>query len=273
MTSPRTSDQPADVRVAAAEWLLDEEAWCADDAVADALREIPVGACGRRKLLVRLLAIENAHLEVSDPSAYERQQEKDRADHVPDVARLAVQEAERDYYAGPLDGLLQSWVDAALRDQWEGSWPYTHRVVDDAVEQLMNIVFRHQELRKHLAADLSAAGPEADWHPLLIRGVDPRQKEEGLFRSTAEDGYFAFKVSSECQFALCRTARDTPDSIGWELTVLQGRAASATSFSGRLLVQGEQTFIHFPDNLNAHPHWCTQLIAGLSAISQAELPG
>ncbi|MFB7932866.1 hypothetical protein ACFC4C_27565 [Streptomyces sp. NPDC056039] len=265
-------DQPAEVRVEAAEWLLDEEAWCADDAVADALRGTPVGAYGRRKLLVRLLAMENAQLEVSDPSAYERQQEKDCADHVPGVVRLAVQEAERNHHAGPLEGLLQSWVNAALRDQWEGSWSYAHRVVDDAVEQLMNIAFRHQELRKRLAADISAAHPDADWHPLLIRGVDLPQKQENLFRSTSADGHFAFKATPECQFALCRTARGTPDPIGWELTVLQGREASATSFAGRLLVQGEQTFIHFPDDLNERPHWSAELIAGLSAISRAEIP-
>ncbi|MEU6469474.1 hypothetical protein ABZ927_06015 [Streptomyces massasporeus] len=266
-------DQPAEVRVEAAEWLLDEEAWCADDAVADALRGMPVGADGRRKLLLRLLEIENAHLEATDPSAFERQQEKDRADNVPGVVRLAVQEAERNHHAGPLDGLLQSWVDAALRDQWEGSWPYAHRVVDDAVEQLTNIAFRHQELRKRLAADLSAVGADADWHRLLIRGVGPRQKQESLFRSTAEDGYFAFKATPETQFALCRTAGDTPDPIDWELTVFQGSAASATSFSGRLLIHGKQTFIHFPDDLHAHPHWSAELLAGLSAISRAGLPG
>ncbi|MEU7056734.1 hypothetical protein [Streptomyces sp. NPDC046197] len=137
----------------------------------------------------------------------------------------------------------------------------------------MDIAFRHQELRKRLAADLSAAGPDADWHPLLIRGVGPRPKQESLFHSTAEDGYFAFKATPESQFALCRTAGDTPDPIDWELTVLQGSAASATSFSGRLLIQGKQMFIHFPDDLNAHPHWSAELIAGLSAISRVELRG
>ncbi|GHE50290.1 hypothetical protein GCM10017771_72210 [Streptomyces capitiformicae] len=55
---------------------------------------------------------------------------------------------------------LQSWVDAALRDQWEGSWPYAHRVLDDAVEQLTNMAFRYRGLRKHLAADLSTGGPD-----------------------------------------------------------------------------------------------------------------
>ncbi|MFJ4522993.1 hypothetical protein ACIP4Y_18900 [Streptomyces sp. NPDC088810] len=266
-------DQPAEVRLKAAAWLLDEDAWSADDAVADALRDAPVGAYGRRKLLARLLEMENAHLEVTDPYAFEWQQEKERTDNVPGVVRLAVQEAERNYPAGPLDGLLQSWVDAALRDQWESGWPDARRVADDAVELLVDIAFRHQELRKRLAADLSSAGPDADWHPLLIRGVDPRPKQESLFRSTAEDGYFAFKATPESQFALCRSAGDTPELIDWELTVLQNSVASATCFSGRLLVQDKQMFIHFPDDLNAHPHWSAQLIAGLSAISRAEPPG
>jgi hypothetical protein len=266
-------DQPAEVRVEAATWLLDEDAWSADDAVADALRDVPVGTHGRRRLIARLLEMENAHLEVTDPSTFERQQEKERADNVPGVVRLSVQEAERNHHAGPLDGLLHSWVDAALRDQWERGWPYTHHVADDAVEQLVDIAFRHQELRKCLAADLSAAGPDAVWHPLLIRGVGPRSKQESLFRSTAEDGYFAFKATSEYQFAVCRTAGDTPDPTGWELAVFQGSAASARYFSGRMLIQGKQTFIHFPDDLSAHPHWSAELIAGLSAISQAGLPG
>ncbi|MFF4842462.1 hypothetical protein [Streptomyces collinus] len=266
-------DQSAEVRVEAAAWLLGEDAWPADDAVADALRDVPVGAYGRRKLLVRLLEMENAHLEVTDPSAFEWQQEQERTDNVLGVVRLAVQEAERNYHAGPLDGLLQSWVDAALRDQWESGWPYARRTADDAVEQLVDIAFRHQELRKRLAADLSAAGPDADWHPLLVRGVGSRPKQESLFRSTAEDGYFAFKTTPESQFALCRTAGNTSEPVDWELTVLQGSAASATTFSGRLLLQGKQTFIHFPDDLHAHPHWSAQLIAGLSAIARAELPG
>ncbi|MER6259054.1 hypothetical protein ABT203_05555 [Streptomyces sp900105245] len=150
-------DQPAEVRIEAAEWLLNEDAWCADDAVADALRGIAVGTHGRRQLLARLLDIENAHLEITDPYTFERQQEKERAKNLPGVIRFAMQEAERNYHAGPLDGLLQSWVDAALRDQWEGSWPQPRRGVDDAVEPLLSIVFRHQELRKRLAGDLASA--------------------------------------------------------------------------------------------------------------------
>ncbi|MFF6815177.1 hypothetical protein ACFZAG_35625 [Streptomyces sp. NPDC012403] len=266
-------DQSAEVRAEAAEWLLDEEAWCADDAVADALRGLPIGTHGRRKLLVRLLEIENAHLEAIDPEGFERQQEQNRAKSFPDAIRLAVEEAGRNYYAGPLDHLLQSWVDTALGDRWEERWPSTYRVVDDAAEQLLSVAFHHQELRKRLAADRTSENPDADWHPLLVRRVHPRPAQESLFRSMAEDGYFAFKATPECQFALCRAARDTSAPVDWELTVFQGRTASATSFSGRLLVQGEQTFIHFPDELNAHPDWSAQLIAGLSAISRAELPG
>ncbi|MER6151339.1 hypothetical protein [Streptomyces hirsutus] len=265
--------QPAEVRAEAADWLLDEAAWCADDAVADALRGMPVGAYGRRKLLVRLLKIENAHLEATDPDRFERQQDQNRAKSFPGAIRLAVEEAGRNYYAGPLDDLLQSWVDAALGDRWEERWPNTYRVVDDAAEQLLNIAFHHQELRKRLAVGLASESPAADWHPLLVRRVHPRPEQESLFRSIAEDGYFAFKATPECQFALCRAARDTSGPTDWDLTVFQDRVAPATSFSGRLLVQGEQTFIHFPDELNAHPDWSAQLIAGLSAISRAEFPG
>ncbi|GGR56568.1 hypothetical protein GCM10015536_71920 [Streptomyces griseomycini] len=266
-------DQPTEVRAEAAEWLLDEEAWCADDAVADALRGMPIGAYGRRKLLVKLLEIENAHLETTDPEGFEQQQDRDRAKGFPDAVRLAVEEAGRNYCAGPLDDLLQSWVDAALGDRWEERWPSTYRVVDDAAEQLLSIAFHHQELRKRLAADRTSENPDADWHPLLVRRAYPRPAQESLFRSIAEDGYFAFKTTPECQFALCRAAGDTPGPVDWELTVFQGGAASAMSFSGRLLVQGEQTFIHFPDELNAHPDWSAQLITGLSVISRAELSG
>ncbi|WP_406724299.1 hypothetical protein WJ438_06175 [Streptomyces sp. GD-15H] len=136
--------QPAEVRAEAAEWLLDEEAWCADDAVADALRGMPIGAYGRRKLLVRLLKIENAHLETTDPDRFERQQDQDRAKSFPGAIRLAMEEAGRNHYAGPLDNLLQSWVDAALGDRWEERWPNTYRVVDDAAKQLLSLDPPHE---------------------------------------------------------------------------------------------------------------------------------
>jgi hypothetical protein len=82
----------------------------------------------------------------------------------------------------------------------------------------------------------------------------------------AEDGCFAFKATPECQFALCRTARDSSEPPGWELTVFHG--ATSASFSGRFLVQDEHTFMHFPDELSAHPDWSAQLIAGLSVLSE-----
>lgn len=266
-------DQPAEVRAEAAEWLLDEEAWCADDGVADALRGMPVGTCGRRKLLVRLLDMENEHLETTDPERFERQQEQDRAEGFPSAIRLALEEAERNYHVGPLDDLLQSWVDAALGERWENRWPGTYRVVEDAAEQLLSTAFHHQELRKRLVADCASGSSDADWHPLLVRRIHPRPEQESLFHSVTEDGYFAFKATSECQFALCRAAKDSSGPTEWELTVFQGRTESPTSFSGRLLVQGDQTFIHFPDELSARPDWSAQLVAGLSAISRAEIPG
>ncbi|MFD4230073.1 hypothetical protein [Streptomyces sp. NPDC058545] len=267
-------DQPAEVRVAAAKWLLEEEAWCAEDAAADALRGIPVGTAVRRRLLLELLKIENVHLEITDPASFELQQRQDRADNFPGAIRLAMEEASRSCWVGPLGALLQSWVDAALGDhQWEERWPSAYQAYDVAVEPLLSIAFHHQELRKRLAADLISASSDTDWRPLLVRRVDPRHKQASLLRATAEHGRFAFKATPECQFALCRTTDDSSDPPAWELTVFQNGTTSALSFAGRLLVQGEQTFIHFPDELNAHPNWSAQLVAGLSAIARAELLG
>ncbi|MCD0483390.1 hypothetical protein LO771_13500 [Streptacidiphilus sp. ASG 303] len=163
---------------------------------------------------------------------------------------------------------LHSWVTGALRNQWEDEWTLGRRVDHAAVEQLLDIAFRHQELRRHLSADCVDASGDPDWRPLVMHKDEPRPRPASLCTAPHANGFFAFRATPPCRFALCTSAEEDDGSSDWELVVLPngGRAAH---FSGQSMIRHGRSFVHLPDELSNHPEWSAQLFAGLAAMSRA----